>query len=568
MLRGSAKVVLARQLEQLKNPDSAVLLRPIGDRILLQELAHGVHGFGSKDSPRFFMKFWETVLSTDDWQFLQTTVKDTHVWLGCEQVAYWQEGRGILAERGRAGLAVPAGRMAWGGVGVAVSQMGTLHCALYAGGIFDKNVAVISPRDESHFPAVWCFCSSPEYAAAVRQIDQKLNVTNATLVKVPFELPRWQKVAAEKYPNGLPEPYSDDPTQWIFHGNPCGSANWDEEAKRTTRGPLRIDDTVLQIAVARLLGYRWPAELDPEMRLAEEQRELVEYCQELEDFADADGIVCLAATRGESTAADRLRTLLAAAYRDHWSPSTERALLQDSSTRPPVSLDVWLRDRFFQEHCKLFHNRPFIWHIWDGRNDGFHALVNYHRLAGPGGEGRRTLETLSYSYVGDWISRQQQEQREGIAGADARLVATLDLQSQLKRILAGEPPCDIFVRWRSLAEQSVGWEPDINDGVRLNIRPFMQAELRTGGRKGAGILRWKPNIKWGKDRGKEPQELRVREDFPWFWSCLGTGTAEQRTDYSAETGAEFDGNRWNDLHYTIAAKRDARGRAGRPPPSA
>ena len=77
-------------------------------------------------------------------------------------------------------------------------------------------------------PAVWCFCSSPEYAVSVREIDQKLNVTNATLVKVPFDLDHWKKVADERYPNGLPEPYSDNPTQWIFHGDPCRSVIWDE----------------------------------------------------------------------------------------------------------------------------------------------------------------------------------------------------------------------------------------------------------------------------------------------------------------------------------------------------
>ena len=69
--------------------------------------------------------------------------------------------------------------------------------------------------------------------------------------KVPFDLERWQAVAAEKYPNGLPEPFSDDPTQWIFHGHPCGSVVWDEGAKRLAIGPDRVDGTVLHIAVAR-----------------------------------------------------------------------------------------------------------------------------------------------------------------------------------------------------------------------------------------------------------------------------------------------------------------------------
>ena len=30
----------------------------------------------------------------------------------------------------------------------------------------------------------------------------------------------WKKAAAKKYPDGLPEPESDDPTQWLFHGRP------------------------------------------------------------------------------------------------------------------------------------------------------------------------------------------------------------------------------------------------------------------------------------------------------------------------------------------------------------
>ena len=35
---------------------------------------------------------------------------------------------------------------------------------------------------------------------------------------------------------------------------------------------------------------------------------------------------------------------------------------------------------------------------------------------------------------------------------------------RLEAILEGEPPYDIFVRWKSIHEQPIGWEPDINDG--------------------------------------------------------------------------------------------------------
>jgi len=116
---------------------------------------------------------------------------------------------------------------------------------------------------------------------------------------------------------------------------------------------------------------------------------------------------------------------------------------------------------------------------------------------------------------------------------------------------------DLFIRGKPLHAQPIGWDPDLDDGVRLNIRPFMRAELEKGGRKGAVLLRFKPNIKWTKDRGKEPQSLRPKEDFPWFWSCPGDGT----TDFmGADT---YDGNRWNDLHYTNATKRRAREKAAK-----
>jgi hypothetical protein len=100
----------------------------------------------------------------------------------------------------------------------------------------------------------------------------------------------------------------------------------------------------------------------------------------------------------------------------------------------------------------------------------------------------------------------------------------------------------------------MGWEPDINDGVRLNIRPWLQTTLApiTKPRKGACALRVTPNIKYGKDRGsKEPQ--RPKEDYPWFWSWDG------HTD-DFQGGDAFDGARWNDLHYSLEAKQKARER--------
>ena len=112
-----------------------------------------------------------------------------------------------------------------------------------------------------------------------------------------------------------------------------------------------------------------------------------------------------------------------------------------------------------------------------------------------------------------------------------------------------EPPYDLFVRWKKLSEQPVGWAPDINDGVRINIRPFMTARPLAARGRNACILRVTPRIRWNKDRGKEPE--RQKEDYPWFWSWDGSSQ-----DFA---GADrFDGNRWNGLHYANRLKLAAR----------
>ena len=535
----------------------------------LADLASSFQGIATADYSRFGRCYWEIPIPDRSWDYQQSTVGTSDLYAGREQILLWEQGAGVLARSSNARV---QGLGALGNQGVAITQTRKLQTTLFTGHLFDNNVAALVVHDPGDLPGAWCFCSSVEFADAVRRFDEKLGVTNATFLEVNYDRKRWQKVATEKYPHGLPEPQSNDPTQWLFHGHPAGMV----AAGSAECSPWGIADLVragrdrslicreanlrdvLQVSLASLIGYCWPPENDPEMHLDPAARAWAERCRELDKLADEDGIVCLYPTRGEAAAADRVRQLLVTAFGNDWSAARERELLTEAAQggTPAPSLEEWLRDRFFEEHCKLFHHRPFVWHIWDGRKDGFHALVNYHRLAGPDGEGRRTLEALTYSYLGDWTLRQKAEQRDGVEGADARLAAAQDLQAQLEKILAGEPPCDLFVRWKPLHRQPIGWEPDINDGVRLNIRPFMAVKLRKGGRKGAGILRWKPNIKWKKDRGKEPQSIRPREDFPWFWSCPGDGTDADRTDFSG--GPDFDGNRWNDLHYTNATKRAAR----------
>lgn len=420
---------------------------------LLELHADGLAGIMTGDSARFVRYFWEVSPSETAWEYFQSTVASTQPYGGRESVIKWDGGVGgeffRFHQENRARLhdTHQRGKAAWGRRGIAVRSIGDLPATLYTGERFDNNVAVVLPHREEDLPALWRYLSSTEYSANVRKLDRKMNVTNATLVKVPFDVARWRAAAAAAGP--LPEPCSDDATQWLFEG--C----------------LDSVTEPLQVAVARLLGYRWPEQTDGET------------------LADDDGIVCLPSVLGERTAADRLHELLARAFGGTWSPARAAELLADSGSKR-ADLDSWLRDEFFKAHCQLFKNRPFIWHVWDGRKNGFSALVNYHRLDRP------TLERLTYTYLGDWIERQSAGAREDVVGAEERLIAARELQRKFALILAGEPPYDIHVRWKPTAEQPIGWAPDLDDGVRLNIRPFVQA----------GVLRAKFNVKWDKDRGK------------------------------------------------------------------
>ena len=466
------------------------------------------------------------------------------------------------------------GSDAWNKKGIAIALIRNLRPTPYYGELFDKSVAVLLPSDETTLPAIRAFVESKNFVEAVRRIDQKVMVTNSTLVKVPFDLAYWQQIAAERYPNGLPEPYSDDPTQWIFHGHPKPSTD------------------PMQVAVARLLGYRWPAEVEAASSRLQDTRQAVASTveaassrfqdtrqvgastveaassrfqdtrqdvastveaassrlqdtrqvgastvdaassrvlnkrleaastMELADLSDDDGIVCLPPVRGEPMAVDRLRALLARAFGEDWSAAREAQLLKDVGC-DGMTLNQWLRDKFFEQHVARFHRRPFIWHVWDGHKEGFSALLNYHTLT------REKLQTLIHTYLGDWITQLRRAVTDN-ADASLKLAKAEALKTKLEAILEGDPPYDIFVRWKPLAQQPIGWEPDINDGVRLNIRPFVEAEVLR-------IPRAKLGIKWEADRGKDVPSA------PWY--RLGPQYGEP------------EGTRINNHHTSLSEKR-------------
>lgn len=481
-----------------KNPDYRIADTDLKQVNLLSNYAYCYQGVITGDKDRFFITFWELNQKSKNWELIRTPNNTVDEFGGMSNLIFWQKGNGVLHEyaklnRNKLHDMHESGNLAWGNLGVIINQQGDLKTTLYYGEMFDGSISVLFPKQKADLLPIVCYLSSDTYKLEVRKIDRKRNVTNATFLKVPFDIKHWQEFALKKYPNGLPKPYSDDPTQWLFHGHPIKT------------------DNPLQVAVARLLGYRWPAESDKEMELADVARELVQQVKAFDHLSDEDGIFCIPSVNAEPAGSVRLRDFLQKGFAPEWNNQTVTKLLQKEGAST-TNLEEWLRKEFFIQHCKVFQNRPFIWHIWDGRNDGFSALVNYHKL------NKDNLSKLVYTYLGDWIRMCEAKRKASESGAEGLLSAAQKLKEKLELILEGEAPYDIFVRWKPMEQQPIGWDPDLNDGVRLNIRPFMES----------GVLRKNPNIKWGIDRGKNPP------------------------------GSPWGEIRDNDKHLSLAEKRSAR----------
>jgi hypothetical protein len=225
---------------------------------------------------------------------------------------------------------------------------------------------------------------------------------------------------------------------------------------------------------------------------------------------------------GEKPLVDRLRAYLAAAFGTDWSDALERRLVAeadealDKKAARDGSLEAWVRDRAFRQHCALFGQRPFLWHISDGMKDGFSVFVHYHRFD------QANLRKLTYTLLGEWLARAKAENNA------LRHEKGRELQQMLEKVLEGEKPHDIFVRWKSLSHQPLGWDSDLDDGVRQNIRPFIKAGLLTNDL--SKMLK-------DKDRGTDVISA------PWF--------------------PVFKGERRVDHHTTLAEKRGAREAAAR-----
>ncbi len=261
-----------------------------------------------------------------------------------------------------------------------------------------------------------------------------------------------------------------------------------------------VQDYITYI-VLRLLGHRWPREIDAEKALPA--------------WADRGGIIPISDGMEEPTLLARVRGRLAEDIGANRVRATEREFQEIVGK----SLDEWLAADFFKRHISQFKKRPIVWQIeslpgGSGKRarravrkaPAFSCLVYYHRLdadllpkfrtqyVGPLRTSAQTelagLEKLSDRTTDQAARRLELEEKlEELKAFDARLEQVISggFISTGLDALAGKGPLD---KWTSrdgrasvptsreaFLAQERKYDPDLNDGVRVNIAPLQRAGL-------------------------------------------------------------------------------------------
>lgn len=248
------------------------------------------------------------------------------------------------------------------------------------------------------------------------------------------------------------------------------------------------------------LSTRPPEVLWPQMlgKTAEQKR--MEHLFRLLSFAvkrvveaDEDGIVPFRAVVGEPSLADRVHCELQALFPklDIGQVEVEIANALKKNVkgyRSTNGITEWLENVFFQFHCSLYKSRPIFWHIASRQGTSpfaFGALVHYHRFD------KNRMAQLRAQYVRDAIETFRREAALAHKAGriddrqdwQSRLEEVQELDRRLQRVDEGyhdseegdDADCRILTPWKSRAQRPNGWDPDLDDGVKVNLQPLQRA---------------------------------------------------------------------------------------------
>lgn len=254
------------------------------------------------------------------------------------------------------------------------------------------------------------------------------------------------------------------------------------------------------------MGTRAPEVLWPQMEGQSPDQKRMEHVRRLLSFAvkrileeDDDGVVPFSAVNGEPRLVDRVRHELGTLFAGRDVNQVEVEIVNElkrgaKGYRKCGSLEEWLDAVFFEFHCGLYKGRPIFWHLASAQSTfpiAFGVLAHYHRFD------KNRMAKLRARYLRDAIEEFRRE--AGLADKAGRTDDRLEWQSKMEETLAfdrklqqiqeghhegaegGERDYRILTPWKKPEERPSGWDPDLDDGVKVNVEPFEKAGvLRIG----------------------------------------------------------------------------------------
>ncbi|HXR65340.1 MAG TPA: hypothetical protein VN729_05425, partial [Ktedonobacteraceae bacterium] len=260
----------------------------------------------------------------------------------------------------------------------------------------------------------------------------------------------------------------------------------------------RLLEDRLSVLVLRLLGHRWPQQ--------------IEHFEPLPEWAETSGIIPLVPCAGQQTLLERVRERL------HSEEGASRALEFERQVRALTGqhLEQWLRGSFFERHISQFKQRPIAWQLvstptTDGvpgksglaksrssRTPAFACLIYYHACSND------ILTKIRVQYIEPLLQKER--------GLIDTTTGSIDKAASfaLERVRELE---EFAIRLRTIEEQGfachelqesgatetldcwsgngqscpesrnaylraeAAWQIDINDGVRVNIAPLQLAGI-------------------------------------------------------------------------------------------
>ena len=253
-------------------------------------------------------------------------------------------------------------------------------------------------------------------------------------------------------------------------------------------------------AIEETLGERPPEVLWPQMERKTADQKRMEHVWRLLSYvvkrvleADEDGVVPFAPLSGEASLLDRVHQELAALFPEQDVNLVETEIANElkrkvKGYKPAASIGAWLENVYFDYHAALYKKRPVVWHLASNQGStpfAFGALCHYHEFDA------NRMAKLRSSYLRDAIETFRRE--AALAGREDRAEDRIELQARLEEAQAfdrklqavqeghHEGPaggdCDyrILTPWKSTDERPTGWDPDIDDGVKVNLAPLQKA---------------------------------------------------------------------------------------------